>query len=178
MIQNIPPVARVKHAAHTISLAAAIAALYVLLTFLANAFGLANGTVQIRFSEALTVLPALTPAAIPGLFLGCLLSNLLTGCLPWDVLIGSLATLFGAICTYLLAKLPHGKWAAALPPILANTLAIPPVLAFVYHAQGTLPFFFLTVLAGECISCGILGTVLLTALLKIPKLQRILRSIT
>ena len=53
--------------------AAAIAALYVVLTFLANALGLANYAVQLRFSEALTILPFFTPAAIPGLTVGCLL---------------------------------------------------------------------------------------------------------
>ena len=76
--------------------AAAIAALYVVLTFLANAFGLANYAVQLRFSEALTILPFFTPAAIPGLFVGCLLSNIFTGAALPDIIFGSLATLIGA----------------------------------------------------------------------------------
>ena len=66
--------------------AAMIAALYIVLTFIANALGLANYAIQVRFSEALTILPYFTPAAIPGLFAGCLLSNILTGCMPLDVL--------------------------------------------------------------------------------------------
>lgn len=146
--------------------AAMIAALYVVLTLIANALGLANYAIQVRFSEALTILPFFTPAAIPGLFIGCLLSNLLTGCLPLDVLFGSLATLFGAIGTYLLRK--H-KWLAPIPPIVFNILIVPPVLAFVYQFEGTLPYFALTVGAGEVISCGILGMILLFVLEKYRK---------
>ena len=83
---------------------AIIAALYVVLTYLASAMGLSSGVIQVRFSEALTILPIFTPAAIHGLFVGCLLSNLLTGCALWDVVFGSLATLLGAIFTYLLRR--------------------------------------------------------------------------
>ena len=79
--------------------AAMIAAIYVILTLLANALGLANYAVQVRFSEALTILPFFTPAAVPGLFVGCILSNILTGCMPLDVIFGSLATLLGAFGT-------------------------------------------------------------------------------
>ena len=75
-----------------LSQAAMIAALYVVLTLLANALGLANYAIQVRFSEALTILPFFTPAAIPGLTIGCLLSNIFTGCAPLDVLFGTLAT--------------------------------------------------------------------------------------
>ena len=70
---------------------ALIAALYTALTYLINYFGLANGAIQVRISEALTILPVFTPAAIPGLFIGCLLSNLLTGAAIWDIVFGSLA---------------------------------------------------------------------------------------
>ena len=79
--------------------AAIIAALYIVLTFIANALGLANFAVQVRFSESLTILPYFTKAAIPGLFIGCLLSNILTGCALPDILFGSLATLLGALVT-------------------------------------------------------------------------------
>ena len=142
--------------------AAMTAALYVLLTFIANLFGIASGTIQVRFSEALTVLPYFTPAAIPGLFAGCLLSNLLTGCALPDIVFGSLATLIGALLTYLLRR---NKWLAPLPPILANALIIPPVLFFAY-GLGPLWFDFLTVTIGEVISCGILGMLLLFTLQK------------
>ena len=121
-----------------ITQAAMIAALYVVLTLLANALGLANYAIQVRFSEALTVLPFFTPAAIPGLTVGCILSNLLTGCLPLDVVFGSLATLLGAVGTYLLRKY---MWAAPLPPIIANTLIVPFVLAYVYQFEGSIPYF-------------------------------------
>ena len=142
-----------------ITQAAAIAALYVVLTLLANALGLANYAVQVRFSEALTILPFFTPAAIPGLFVGCLLSNFLCGSILWDIVFGSLATLIGAVGTYLIRKkLPD--WCACIPPIVANTIIIPFILAYAYKFEGGVPFFMLTVGAGEVISCGLLGTIL------------------
>ena len=150
--------------------AAMIAALYIVLTFVANAFGLANYAVQVRFSEALTILPFFTPAAIPGLYIGCLLSNILTGCALPDIVFGSLATLLGALGTYALRR---WKWCAPLPPILANTLIVPLVLIYGYgliiEGFNTLQcygFYCLTVGAGEIISCGILGMILLTILEK------------
>ena len=142
--------------------ASVIAALYVVLTFLANALGLANHPVQVRFSEALTVLPYFTPAAIPGLVIGCLLSNILTGCALPDIIFGTLATLIGAVFTYLLRKT---KWLAPLPPIASNTVIVPFIL---YYAYGFKPLWlsFLTVGIGEIISCGILGLLLLQVLKK------------
>jgi len=145
--------------------AAMIAALYVILTFLANTLGLASGAVQIRISEALTILPFFTPAAIPGLFIGCILSNTLTGCVPMDIIFGSLATLLGAFGTYFLRK---QKWLAAIPPIAANTLIVPFVLKYAYGIEP-LWFSFVTVFIGELISCGILGMVLLLSLQKNAK---------
>lgn len=142
---------------------AIIAALYIVFTFIANAFGLANGTIQVRFSEALTILPYFTPAAIPGLTIGCLLSNILTGCTIFDIVFGTLATLIGAIFTYLLRKY---KFLAPIPPIVANVLIIPPVLKIAYGATDALPFLMFTVGLGEVISCGIFGMILLFALNK------------
>lgn len=141
--------------------AAVIAALYVVLTMLANALGLANYAIQVRFSEALTILPFFTPAAVPGLFVGCLLSNIITGCAPWDVVFGSLATLVGALGTWALRK--H-KWLAPLPPIVANIIVVPLVLSYVYKLEGSLIYFAVTVGIGEIISCGLLGMTLLFAL--------------
>ncbi len=149
---------------------AIIAALYVVLTYLASAMGLSSGVIQVRFSEALTVLPVFTPAAIPGLFIGCLISNLLTGCALWDVIFGSLATLLGAIFTYLLKK--H-KLLAVLPPIISNAIIVPPVLIFVYGVSDAYWFILLTVCIGEIISCGILGTALRKALEKSRIFERI-----
>lgn len=168
----------------TLLQAAMIAAIYVVLTLLANALGLANYAIQVRFSEALTVLPFFTPAAVPGLFVGCILSNILTGCLPLDIIFGSLATLLGALGTCLIGKMSRrtvpaekgsiplrGKLTAfrllaPLPPIVSNTLIVPFVLAYVYRFEGSVPFFMLTVGAGEVISCGILGMILLFSLEK------------
>ena len=137
-----------------------IAALYIVFTVIANAAGLASGVIQVRISEALTVLPFFTPAAIPGLFLGCLLSNIIGGCVIWDIIFGSLATLLGALGTYAIRKkLPD--WCAAIPPIIANTLIVPFVLSYAYEVPDSIPFLMLTVGAGEVISCGILGILLL-----------------
>lgn len=143
--------------------AAMIAALYVVLTVFISAFNLASGAIQVRISEALTVLPAFTPAAIPGLFIGCLISNLITGCLPLDVIFGSLATLLGACGTYLFRDV---KWAVPVPPILANAIIVPFVLAYVYHIPGGVPYFMLTVGVGEILSCGVLGMILYHVLAK------------
>ena len=146
--------------------AAIIAAIYIILTLLTNALGLANGAIQVRFSESLCVLPIFTPAAIPGLFIGCFLSNIFTGCVFWDVLFGSLATLIGAVFTYNLRKC---KKIALLPPILSNTLIIPFVLKFAYGLPAGLWYFMLTVCIGEIISCGVLGSLLYRYLNKYKK---------
>ena len=146
--------------------AAMIAALYVVFTMIANAFGLANYAIQVRFSEGLTILPFFTPAAIPGLFAGCMVSNILTGAMPLDVIFGSLATLIGALGTYFLRK---WKWLAPLPPIVSNTIIVPLVLTYVYHFEGSLPYFMVTVGIGEIISCGFIGMSLLFALEKYKK---------
>lgn len=144
--------------------AAIIAALYVILTQIATFLGMSSGAIQIRFSEALTVLAAFTPAAIPGLFIGCFLSNIFAGCLIWDVLFGSIATLLGSIGTYFLRKY---KYLAPTPPIVANTLIVPFVLRYAYGAPGSIGYFMITVGIGEIISCGILGTLLISILNKL-----------
>ena len=138
--------------------AAMIAAIYVVLTFVANAFGLANYAVQVRFSEALTILPIFTPAGIPGLFIGCLISNILTGCAIPDIIFGSLATLIGAF----------GTRALKSNRFLANAIIVPLILKYAYGLEP-LWFSFLTVTAGEIISCGVLGLLLAFALNKYRK---------
>lgn len=140
-----------------------IAALYVVLTYAANIFGLANGAVQLRLSEALTVLPYFTPAAVPGLFIGCILANLFTGGALFDIIFGSIATLLGAVFTRALRKY---KYLAPVPPIVFNTLIVPPVLMFVYKAEGTYLYFTATIFIGEVLSCGVLGIILLKFLEK------------
>ncbi|MBD8958954.1 MAG: QueT transporter family protein [Clostridiales bacterium] len=142
---------------------ALVAALYVVLTWLCALVGLDKGVIQLRLSEALCVLPAFTGAAVPGLFVGCLLANLLTGSALPDVVFGSLATLIGALGAYLLCR---RKWLVPLPTVLANALIIPFVLRFAYGAEGTIPYFMLTVGAGEVISAYICGMLLYAALVR------------
>ena len=103
---------------------ALIASLYVALTYVASVFGLSSGVIQFRISEALTILPVFMTEAIPGLFIGCIISNLMTpGVHPLDIAFGSVATLIGALLTYLLRRLPEKfKWIATLPPILSNAI--------------------------------------------------------
>ncbi len=157
---------KVKNNVRFIVQSAIIAAIYVVLTLMANMFGLANYAVQVRFSEALTILPAYTVSAVPGLTIGCLIANLLTGALAPDIIFGSLATLIGAVFTYLLRQ--H-KLLAPLPPILSNTLIIPFILAYVYKFEGSVWYFMTTVGLGEIISCGILGYILMSVIKRLPK---------
>ena len=145
-----------------ITQAALIAAIYTVLTMIAAGFDLASGAIQVRFSEVLTIMPFFTPAAIPGLTIGCLLSNLLTGCALPDIIFGSLATFLGAVGSYALRR---NRWLCALPPIISNMLIIPFILTYAYHIPGGIPLFMLTVGTGELISCMGLGQILLQALL-------------
>ena len=137
---------------------AMIAALYVILTYISMIFGLDKGAIQCRLSESLTVLPIYFPSAIPGLFIGCIVSNLLTGCAVWDIIFGSLATLVAAIVT---SRLKRVKYLASIPPIVANTLVIPPIIAYVYGTEMALWLIYITVFLGELVSCGLLGTMLI-----------------
>ncbi len=141
--------------------AAVIAALYVVLTYVFSAF--ASGVIQVRVSEALTILPAFTPAAIPGLVIGCLLSNTLTGCVLLDIIFGSVATLIGALGSYALRR--H-TWLVPIPPIVSNMIIVPFVLRYAYGAIDAFPFMIATVGAGEIISCYLLGMLLYGALKK------------
>lgn len=145
----------------------ATAGLYVLLTLLSFAFGLANGAVQLRLSEALCILPVFTPAAMPGLFAGCLLANIITGCALPDIVFGSLATLLGAIATrklrgYAVAekKSFSGTLLALSPPILLNTIVVSTLWALVYGAGSGWMLIALSVFAGEFVSCGVFGWML------------------
>ncbi|MFV0342576.1 MAG: QueT transporter family protein [Anaerocolumna sp.] len=146
-----------------ITQAAMIAALYVVLTFLANTLGLASGIIQVRLSEILTILPYFTSAAIPGVTIGCLLSNILTGCSLLDIIFGTFATLLGATGSYLLRK---NKFLVPLPPIIANMIIVPWILRVSYGVPDAIPYMMVTVGVGEIISCGILGMILLFSLEK------------
>ena len=150
----------------TLTMGGAIAALYVVLTMVANAMGLASGAIQVRLSEALTILPVFTAAAVPGLTVGCVLANLLTGCAAWDVVFGSLATLLGAVGTRLLRNKPLIAW---IPPVISNAIIVPIVLQQVYGVPDAFWYLMLTVGAGEVIACGVLGLLLYKALKKMPQ---------
>ncbi|MBO4941353.1 MAG: QueT transporter family protein [Clostridia bacterium] len=146
--------------------AAVIAAIYVVLTLVSSALGLSSGVIQVRFSEVLTILPIFTPAAIPGLFVGCILANLISGSIIIDVVFGSLATLLGAIFTRILKK--H-RMLATLPPVLANATIVPFILVCGYGITGSYWYFVMTVGLGEIISCCILGGLFITALCRFEK---------
>ena len=147
-------------------LAAMVAALYTVMGYFGNVFGLTFGPVQVRFAEALTVLPVLFPAAAPGLAVGCLITNLLSPYGPVDVIFGTLAT---AIAAWITMKMP--RWyLAALPPILVNALILPPIWAWA-EVGAVNPAFWtaggfnaLTFSPGEALACYVLGTVRLKAL--------------
>lgn len=150
-----------KFTSKDLALGGMIAALYVVLTMVSAAFGLASGAIQVRLSEALTILPVLTASAVPGLTIGCLLANLITGCAAWDVVFGSVATLLGAIGTRLLKNKSFLAW---IPPVVSNMVIVPVVLMKVYGVEDAWWYLTLTVGAGEVIACGVLGLLLLRAL--------------
>ena len=142
--------------------AAMIGAIYVVLTILFQPFSF--GEIQVRIAEALTILPVFTPAAIPGLFVGCLIGNIFGGSILPDIIFGSLATLIGAYFTYLLRK--QVKYLAPLPPIISNVSIVPFVLRYAYGVNLPIPFLMMTIGIGEVISCGILGMIVYAALEK------------
>lgn len=135
-----------------------IAALYAALTLLFAPISF--GDIQFRVAEALTLLPILTPSAVPGLFVGCLIANLLASGVGWmDVVFGSLATLLAAVLT---RQLRRFNWLAALMPVLANGLIVGGVLSHVL----SLPFLptACTVALGEAAVCYMLGLPLINLL--------------
>ena len=144
---------------------ALIAAIYVVLTLLLRP--ISYGPIQFRVSEALCVLPYFTPAAIPGVFIGCLISNLLGGAVLMDIVFGSLATLIGAIGSWLLRR---NRWLVSLPPILSNTLIIPWVLKFAYGSEDLVWYMMITIGIGEILAIGVLGQLLISVLAKYRKM--------
>lgn len=146
-------------AVYHLAYAASIAAVYVVLTVMFLPIGF--GPVQFRISEALCILPFFTPAAVPGVFVGCFLSNLLCGAAPLDVVFGSLATLIGAVGSY---ALRNQKWLVCIPPIVSNTVIIPWVLRYAYGSADLIPVAMVTVGIGEILAIGVLGNLLLVTL--------------
>ena len=147
----------------TLARGAIIAALYAVLTLLLQP--LSYGEVQIRFSEALTLLPILMPEAVPALAVGCLLANVLGGCMLVDIVFGTLATLLAAICT---RRLRERFWLAALMPVLFNGVIVGAVVHYCYAPMIALPLCMLSVAAGEAVACLVVGPVLLRVLRRVP----------
>lgn len=140
---------------------AIIAAIYALLTiFLAP---ISSGLVQCRVSEALCILPYFTFSAVPGLFVGCLAANLITGAAIYDVVFGSLATLLAAYATYWMRKRAP-KFLAPMPPVIFNAAVVGALLVYVYGVPVTYPAAAAYVAAGELIACYALGLPLLIVL--------------
>jgi len=142
--------------------AAAIAAIYIVLVFVFQYSSF--GPIQFRIAEALTVLPYFTPAAIPGVTIGCLLSNILFEADILDIIFGSLATLIAAVLSY---RLRFNKFLVPVPPILVNAIVIPWVLRYAYFEADPIPFMMLTVGLGQLVSAGVIGMILLFALDKV-----------
>ena len=150
-----------------LTLAAVVGAMYVVLGYFGNTFNLTFGVIQCRFSEALTVLPFLNPVTGWGLFVGCVVTNLLSPYGPLDMIFGSAATLAAALLTARCKR----KWLAPLPPVLLNAVVIGGVIAFQevgFTAAFATAFMYhaLTIGAGQILACYGLGMVLLTVLEK------------
>ncbi len=140
--------------------AALVAAAYVVLSLVFAPMSF--GPVQLRVSEALCVLPYFTSAAIPGLFIGCIISNCFaSGMILADILFGSLATLAAAIFAYLLRR--H-KFLVPLPAVILNALVVPFVLKYGYGFGDALWFMMLTVGLGQIGACYCFGLPLMFAL--------------
>ena len=167
-----------KFSVRDLTLAALVAALYAVMGYFGDVLSLTFGPVQLRFAEALTVLPVLFPAAAPGLALGCLITNLLSPYGPVDVIFGTLAT---AIAAWLTVRMP--RWyLAALPPILVNAVILPPMWAWAEVGAVNSAFWLacgwnaVTFVVGEALVCYGLGTLLLRALPRIGYLRPIARG--
>lgn len=164
-----------KFTTRDLTLAALVAALYAVLGYFGDIFGLTFGAVQIRFAEALTVLPFLFPATAPGLVIGCLITNLASP-YPIDIILGTLAT---AIAAWLTIKMP--RWyLAAIPPIVVNMIILPPMWAWAEVGALNSAFWAacgfnaVTFAVGEILACYVLGTILLKALPRISYFKRMI----
>lgn len=144
-----------------ITMSAVIAAIYVVLTVVFAPISFS--AVQVRISEALTVLPMFSIAAVPGLFLGCLIGNILGGAIVPDIILGSIATLIGAIGSYLVRK---NRWLVPVFPILSNSVIVPFVLKYAYGVDMPIPLLILYIFIGEFLSCFVLGEMLITLIEK------------
>ena len=143
--------------------AAAVAAVYVVLTLLFAPISFGQSGIECRISEALTILPMFTGAAVPGLFVGCVLANIFGGGIIWDIVFGSLATLAAA---YVCRLLRHNRWLAPAAAVIANAIVVPLVLRYGYGVNMSLPLLMLSIGVGEAISAYGLGQILISVLMK------------
>lgn len=137
---------------------ALIAAVYAALTIAVEP--LSYGIMQIRVSEALSVLPYFTGAAVPGLFAGCLIANLIGPNGLIDVIVGSIATLLSAAA----ARRIKNKWLVMLPSVVINAVMVGAELYFVFDKIYSMPYCMLFVGAGQLIACYGIGTPLMLVL--------------
>ncbi len=137
---------------------AVIAAIYATLTVAFAPFS--YGLMQVRISEALTILPFFTPAAIPGLFVGVIISNIVGGYGMLDIVLGSLATLSAAFLTYKLKK----DYLAPLPPVIINAVVIGAMLAYLLNVPVLVAMAWVGL--GQLIACYAIGYPLLKYLKK------------
>ena len=144
--------------------AGVIAAIYVVLVMIFSLISF--GPIQFRVAEAMTILPFFTGAAVPGLFVGCLVANFLGGWIIWDTIFGSLATLAAAYLSY---KLRKKEWLVPIPPILINTVVVGFVLKYAYGIPDGLLVLMGGVFLGEVVSVLGFGMILLNALKPVRK---------
>ena len=159
-----------KRSTHYLAQSAVIAALYAAATYLSAAFSLAYGPIQFRLSEALTVLAVLTPAAIPGLTVGCAIGNISSPMGIWDVLFGAAATLLSAVCARALRNVQLKKLPilSSSMPVLFNAVIVGLEIVLLTPTDGAkLTAFLISALevgAGELVVCFALGLPLYSAL--------------
>ena len=157
---------KVKH----LVLSAFIGSAYAVLTIMLIPFS--YGQIQVRISEALTLLPYFSSFSIPGLFIGCLIANLVGGYGLPDIIFGSLATLTAAILTYYIGKsnIKYKKYLAPLPPVVINAVVVGLILKFTLNLPLIVSMFWVGL--GEAISCYIFGLILVSVIEKNTKLKK------
>ncbi|HHY93689.1 MAG TPA: QueT transporter family protein [Firmicutes bacterium] len=156
--------------ARAVGRVALLGAVYALLTVLPPFSGISYGMIQVRVAEALTVLPYFTPLAIPGLFVGCLVANVIGGLGPLDMSLGSLTTLVAAFLTARVRR----SWLAPLPPVLLNALVVGTYVPRLLGLHVPLFLGWVWVGAGELVACYGLGYPLLRFLEARPSLRALI----
>lgn len=149
--------------------AGVIAPLYFVLTM--AVLPVASGAIQFRVSEALTLLPLVFPEAIPALFAGCILANLVSGCVVYDVIFGSVVTLLAACLTYAAGRIFKKTWlkiaVGGIFPVLLNAFLLPLIWLFCYESlEYAYMIQVLFLIAGQGVSVYLLGTFLMLPVMR------------